>query len=169
MTAATIAKPVMTPAELARFDAKVDRSAGPDGCHIWTGSRSTAGYGQLQVDGRLQYAHRLALGYHRGSPLGADEMALHHCDSPPCVNPSHLYAGDQKANMRDCAARGRANLDGLALGRAPGKTLGKFRVGPEQCGTPRGYSRHLRHGEPTCGPCREARNAYNRARVAAQQ
>lgn len=29
----------------------------------------------------------------------------------------------------------------------------------EPCGTPAAYARHLRHGEPTCGPCRVAHNA----------
>ena len=33
------------------------------------------------------------------------------------------------------------------------------------CGTPRAYHRHLRRGEPTCGPCRKAINDYNKERA----
>jgi WhiB family redox-sensing transcriptional regulator len=31
---------------------------------------------------------------------------------------------------------------------------------PVECGTERGYRRHLADGEPTCGPCRKAHGEY---------
>lgn len=152
--------------EYERFLDRVDRSGGPDACHPWTAGTTGAGYGQYTVGGETVYAHRWILGYLRGSPLGPDEFALHHCDNPPCVNPSHLHIGDQKQNMRECVDRGRADLSGLELGRGPGKTLGQYRVGPELCGSVNGYKRHLRHGEETCEECRAAVVAYNNARKA---
>ena len=33
---------------------------------------------------------------------------LHHCDTPLCVNPEHLYLGGNKENVRDKVLRGRA-------------------------------------------------------------
>lgn len=32
---------------------------------------------------------------------------LHHCDNPPCVNPSHLYVGTHANNAADRAERHR--------------------------------------------------------------
>jgi hypothetical protein len=32
-----------------RFEAKVDRSDGPDGCHLWTASKGRDGYGRFGV------------------------------------------------------------------------------------------------------------------------
>src|SRR3990167_3193996 len=31
----------------------------------------------------------------------------HHCDVRNCINPSHLYAGNQADNIQDCVRRGR--------------------------------------------------------------
>lgn len=149
---------------LVRFAARIDAAGGPEACHLWLGSRTAGRYGKLYVSGQVIYAHRLALSLHLGRPLRSHEFALHRCDNPPCVNPLHLYVGDQAQNMRDCAERGRANQAGLALGRRPGTTLGHYRTGTELCGSTRGYSRHLRHGEPTCQPCRDAVAAYQRDR-----
>ncbi|MGH3680596.1 MAG: hypothetical protein ACRDT2_10165 [Natronosporangium sp.] len=38
------------------------------------------------------------------------------------------------------------------------------RTGSELCGSVRGYSRHRRHGEPTCPECRAAIAEYHRQR-----
>lgn len=73
------------------------------GCRIWTGQVSTRGYGRFCGIG----AHRWILGYLRGERLRSDEFALHHCDTPLCVNPDHLYIGTHDDNMRDMVARGR--------------------------------------------------------------
>jgi hypothetical protein len=37
------------------------------------------------------------------------QPVLHHCDVRHCIEPTHLYLGTQLDNMRDMAARGRAN------------------------------------------------------------
>jgi hypothetical protein len=154
-------------ATLERFMAKVDTSGGVEACHLWTACKTAGGYGYFRVSGGVRtYAHRWILGHVRGHALEKGEHALHKCDNPTCVNPLHLYVGDHKRNMRDAVERGRMNMDGLALGRQPGKTLGVYRTGTELCGTVRGYSRHLRHGEESCQPCRDAVAAYHRMRSA---
>lgn len=38
-------------------------------------------------------------------PKGA--LLLHRCDKPLCVEPSHLFYGSQRDNMRDCVLKGR--------------------------------------------------------------
>lgn len=92
---------------LERFESKVDRSERPSGCHIWIGSVDGPGYGKFYVEGQYVGAHRWILGYLRGAPLGPREIACHHCDNPPCVNPKHLYVGSLVQNVQDAIRRGR--------------------------------------------------------------
>jgi hypothetical protein len=93
-----------------RFASFVDASGGPDACHLWQGHRQQNGYGKFPVNRVPTIASRWILGYLRGRPLRRDEMACHHCDNPPCVNPKHLYVGDNAQNMKDAVARGTHNM-----------------------------------------------------------
>lgn len=92
-----------------RFDLKVDRSAGPDACWPWTAVRTSEGYGRFKFEGRSGRAHRFALARRLGRSLSPGEQALHRCDNPPCVNPSHLWVGDNAENMADKRAKGRSS------------------------------------------------------------
>lgn len=92
-----------------RFMDKVDTSGGPDSCHPWTAAQSN-GYGRFYGDGEYFKATRWLLGYLRGKALGPDELALHHCDNPPCCNPAHLYIGDYAQNTQDMVSRGRGAM-----------------------------------------------------------
>jgi DNA-binding CsgD family transcriptional regulator len=88
-----------------RFWSRVDMSAGPDGCWLWTGARHRFGYGVVGISGRkTTTAHRLSLQWATGE---VGEIAMHKCDNPPCVNPAHLQWGTQLDNMSDAAAKGR--------------------------------------------------------------
>ena len=95
----------------SRFWEKIDMH-GPDDCWLWQAHCTAQGYGVIMVgsrkDGtrRTVRAHRLAYELAVG-PILAGLCVLHNCDNPTCVNPSHLYAGTQRDNMRDCYARGR--------------------------------------------------------------
>lgn len=79
------------------------------GCWLWLGKPDKHGYGRINVGGRAgkaQFAHRVSWELHRGSiPNGMG--VLHHCDTPSCVNPDHLFIGTQSDNMRDARAKGR--------------------------------------------------------------
>jgi hypothetical protein len=80
------------------------------GCWLWTGAVSRQGYGAVsrRIDGkRITLAHRYSWTIHRGSiPDGA--QVLHRCDTPGCVNPDHLFLGDNAANVADKIAKGRS-------------------------------------------------------------
>lgn len=89
-----------------RFWSKVDKSAGPQGCWVWTGSIATNGYGLFTVNDRTRRAHRVSFRLFHGyeSPL----LVCHHCDNPPCVNPAHLFEGTKSDNGLDMSAKGRS-------------------------------------------------------------
>jgi hypothetical protein len=91
-----------------RFEAMVIPEPN-SGCHIWTGARRVGGlgYGKFVVHGRQVGAHRVAWEIYRG-PIPDGLHVLHKCDTPSCVNPDHLFLGDQAANNRDMFAKGRA-------------------------------------------------------------
>lgn len=79
------------------------------GCWEWTGMFSGNGYGAItdKRSGRGQLgAHRVSWEIHNG-PIPAGLWVLHHCDTPRCVNPSHLFLGDVRANVADRDRKGR--------------------------------------------------------------
>lgn len=78
------------------------------GCWIFVGSRNEArgGYGNFNYQGRNQSASRAAYLLFVG-PLAPSEYACHGCDTPPCVNPHHLFAGTARDNAQDAARKGR--------------------------------------------------------------
>lgn len=94
-----------------RFDAKVDRSRGEDGCWHWTGS-VTRRYGNIRIASKAfagkqtERAHRVAWMLERG-PIPEGGHVLHRCDNPICVNPAHLFIGDDSSNVADKVAKGR--------------------------------------------------------------
>lgn len=89
-----------------RFWAKVDRSAGPDGCWPFIGACNHDGYGLFSTPDALVAASRVAWEITVGLILGG-LWVLHHCDNPPCCNPTHLFLGTNSDNQRDSVAKGR--------------------------------------------------------------
>lgn len=101
-----------------RFWPKVDKRGE---CWLWTGA-VTNGYGVMSLKfgrGFTQIgAHRISYYLEHGSiPLGMD--ILHKCDTPLCVRPSHLFAGDATANALDAMSKNRLKFPvGIANGRS---------------------------------------------------
>jgi len=90
-----------------RFWAKVDKSAGPDGCWIWLAACRKKHYGEIIRDGKIQSASRVAYELLVG-PI-PEGLLLRHvvCNNPPCVNPAHLLPGTYQDNADDCTKADR--------------------------------------------------------------
>lgn len=86
-----------------RFWAKVAKS---DGCWLWLGARDPRGYGRGHYRSKGGFAHRIAYRLAFGD-FDARLHVLHHCDTPPCVRPSHLHLGTHPDNMHEASERRR--------------------------------------------------------------
>ncbi len=75
-----------------RFWAKVDKSAGAEGCWPWTASRKDNGFGQACVGHqKVRMAHKVAYEFANHMKLGERMAVRHSCGNPACCNPAHLY------------------------------------------------------------------------------
>lgn len=103
------------------------------GCWEWSRTRNEQGYGRLYIGRRHYAAHRLSAhvwveGFNYADfPL----MVCHHCDNPPCVNPSHLFIGTASDNMRDARRKGR-----ISKPSAPPPTIYPRTRACDMCGEP---------------------------------
>lgn len=97
----------MTDSVKERFFAKVDKT---DTCWNWVGARSayrpkrkiadaTPGYGVLNINGRVFYAHRASWLMHNG-PLIPGLVIDHLCNNTLCVNPDHLQQVTNNENTQ---------------------------------------------------------------------
>lgn len=98
--------PHVPPIELG-VASRIERK-GPTECWPWTGYKNVYGYGQFYLLGKYHPATRVIWELTNG-PIANGLFVLHRCDNPICVNPSHLFLGTQRDNMRDCKAKGRNN------------------------------------------------------------
>lgn len=95
-----------------RFWSKVNKT---DSCWLWIASKNPSGYGLFNMDGRSKLAHRVSLKL-SGIEFDDSLYALHHCDTPACVNPSHIFLGTQAMNMEDMNKKGRGSIKGFKNG-----------------------------------------------------
>jgi hypothetical protein len=87
------------------FWLKVDKKS-DDECWRWTGATLRGGYGNFHVNKKTVQAHRFSYKLHIGKiPEGMH--VLHHCDNPPCVNPKHLFLGNNLINSQDKVKKNR--------------------------------------------------------------
>lgn len=87
------------------FWAQVDKN-GPGGCWLWTGWTLNSGYGEIMINAKKITVHRLSYKLANG-PIPNGMFVCHKCDVPLCVNPEHLFLGDNKANRQDAVSKRR--------------------------------------------------------------
>jgi hypothetical protein len=78
------------------------------GCWIWQKGLFANGYGMYwdSVSKKPKFAHRGIWESCNGAiPEGME--ICHHCDTPCCINPYHLFLGRHLDNFKDAARKGR--------------------------------------------------------------
>ena len=100
-----------------RFWSKVKKT---DSCWIWERALEKTGYGEFLIKQNGKWtpirASRLSYLFKYGEiPEGM--CVCHHCDTPACVNPDHLFLGTHTDNMRDSAKKGRLGSKGVSRNR----------------------------------------------------
>ena len=114
-----------------RFDAQYVPVT-ESGCWLWVGATLRSGYGRIRAFGKGRLAHRVSWSLHNGI-LPDDADVLHRCDTPQCVNPQHLFLGDDRINVADRAKKGRnARNCGLrnGMGRLTDEQISRIRADP---------------------------------------
>ena len=76
------------------------------GCLLWNKPQKPKGYGAFWWNGKGVKAHKASYILFVG-PIKTGDFVCHSCDTPNCVNPSHLWLGDNSKNMLDAYRKGR--------------------------------------------------------------
>lgn len=85
-----------------RFWKQVEKT---ESCWLWVGTKTKAGYGKIQLNGKTLLAHRIAWYLEYGQY--PEFNACHVCDNPSCVRVEHLYDATQKQNIADKLSKNR--------------------------------------------------------------
>lgn len=99
---------------ILRFCNKIKKDEAT-GCWNWIGA-TVGNYGCFRIDSSVCLAHRVSMHLFKGTPLKAhsrkEGLVLHKCNNSKCVNPNHLYVGNQTDNIKDCTNAGRRGTRG---------------------------------------------------------
>lgn len=78
----------------------------PERCELWTGGHNR-GYGIFAISHRESVRASRFIYALRVGELRDDQLVLHKCDNPSCVNVDHLFLGSAADNAADRNAKGR--------------------------------------------------------------
>ena len=79
----------------------------PAGCWEWTGLYTEDGYGIINYNYRKIRAHRASYQHFFKKKIKSTDYVCHRCDNPKCINPDHLFLGQQVDNLHDAIGKGR--------------------------------------------------------------
>ena len=120
-------------------------------CLIWQGAvagRPGRKYGRIAVNRKCKLVHRVVNELLHG-PIPPEIKVCHTCDTPPCIEPKHLFRGTTADNQADMAAKGRGR-----------RRLRAFWCGRGHESTPK--NTYTYRGTEACRTCR--RDAMRRCR-----
>src|ERR1700753_2039822 len=78
-------------------------------CWEWQRYLNKYGYGYISTEGKSWSIHRYAYYVTHGS-IPSKKWVLHKCDNRKCINPDHLYLGDNAQNVKDRVQRNRGAI-----------------------------------------------------------
>ena len=92
-------------------------------CWVWTGCSGSSGYGQIEIGGKMVYAHRFSYGL--ANPV--DAQVDHICRNKLCVNPSHLRPATNKQNTehRDASSNSKSGVRGVWWSKRDQRWIGQ--------------------------------------------
>lgn len=74
-------------------------------CWRWTGSRTTQGYGQFNLNGKKMCAHQIGWQLSGKSGCRGNQVLLKICKTDLCVNPDHWEKGSRADTLRGCRGK----------------------------------------------------------------
>lgn len=79
-----------------------------DHCWFFIGGVDKNGYGKICYRRKDLRAHRVSYRIFNGK-IKSGLLVCHKCDIPGCVNPEHLFLGNNSENVKDCVNKGMFN------------------------------------------------------------